>query len=141
MLENIIVFIGGIVVGYFCGQQIVPRRSGYNPPPKEKWPRPTPSPRPWIIPIAFALVFFGGEAMAQSNRQPVRYRNAGSMWDRQTEPNRFWPKRWTSGKRSRRVPRLRTARKLSRRKRSNGVPLLRSHSRRQKGKARTKKRP
>lgn len=114
---------------------------GYNPPPKEPWPRPTPSPRPWIKLIVFVVCLFGGEAFAQSNRQPVRYRNAGSMWDRQTEPNRFWPQRWTSGKRVRRVPPLRTTRRLSKRRRSNRVPLFRSKKRPKKRSSRRSRRP
>ena len=82
----------------------------------------------WIVMLLACLSSDQARAQ-QSKRQAKRYRNPGSIWDRQTEPNRFWPQRWTSGKRPRRVPRLRTARQLSRRRYSNGVPLFRSQTR------------
>ena len=78
----------------------------------------------WIVMMVACLA--SGEALAQqSKRQAKRYRNPGSIWDRQTEPNRFWPQRWKSAGGRRRVPRLRTPRQLRRRRYSNGVPLFR----------------
>jgi len=92
----------------------------------------------WLLVWLVVHVLFEGEVESQSKRQPMRYRNAGSMWDRQTEPNRFWPQRWSSGRRLRRVPPLQNKRQLSRRRRSNGVRLLRAKKRKRNTRRRKK---
>lgn len=94
----------------------------------------------------FALSLFlllSVQAFGQSGRQPVRYRNWGGIWDRQTEPNRFWPERWTSGRSKSKVPALKTSKQLRKRKASNGVPLFRAAGRRasEKNRAKGKKKP